>query len=364
MNLSRLLTKRSAIGESRVERQPLDLAVAPGEAILKIDRVAITSNNMTYATYGDSMQYWNFFPAGVDGWALTPVWGFADVVASAVPGLAVGERYYGFFPIASHLRVKPGRVSARGFTDEAEHRLALPVLYNQYLRTSADAAYRADREALQTIVRPLFITAFVLADFLADNAYFDARQVIISSASSKTAFGTAFCLKEQGGVQTVGLTSARNKAFVEGLGCYDRVVAYEDIASLDGGVPSVYVDFSGDVGLRRRVHEHFIDTLRYNALIGSTLGVQFARDATLPGPRPTFFFAPTQIKRRSEQWGAEVFTQKFNAVQERFIERAGSDAAPWIRIEEHRGIEAGIGIIADLVGGRVAPDAGHVVLID
>ena len=45
------------------------------------------------------------------------------------------------------------------------------------------------------IVRPLFITSFMLADFLQDNAFFGARQVVVSSASSKTAYGTAFCLQ-------------------------------------------------------------------------------------------------------------------------------------------------------------------------
>ena len=51
------------------------------------------------------MQYWGFFPTGDDAWGHMPVWGFADVVASTVSGVEVGERFYGYFPIASHLRV-------------------------------------------------------------------------------------------------------------------------------------------------------------------------------------------------------------------------------------------------------------------
>ncbi len=65
------------------------------------------------------------------------------------------------------------------------------------------------------LVRPLFITSFMLADFLQDNAFFGARQLLISSASSKTAYGTAFCLAEERAMELLALTSVRNRGFVE-----------------------------------------------------------------------------------------------------------------------------------------------------
>ena len=34
------------------------------------------------------------------------------------------------------------------------------------------------------LLRPLFITSFMLADFLEDNGFFGARQIVVSSASS------------------------------------------------------------------------------------------------------------------------------------------------------------------------------------
>lgn len=361
--LQQLLTRRDAIGETLIDTTPLPEAARPGEAILAIDRFAITANNMTYAAYGDSMKYWDFFPTGIDGWAMTPAWGFADVTASGVDGLSAGDRVYGFLPMASHLCVRPGHVTARGFTDDAPHRGSLPVLYNQYIRTSADATHHADRENLICIVRPLFTTSFVLADFLAANDYFGATRVIISSASSKTAYGTAYCLAEMGQLELVGLTSQRNVAFVEGLGCYGRACAYDHVESLDPATATVYVDFSGDVELRRRIHEHLRDQLRHNALIGSTLGVRFERDTSLPGPRPTFFFAPTQIKRRREEWGMERFLEKLNAIQDKFMTRASSGASPWIRVTTHQGLAAAATIVAELVAGKAAADAGHVVLL-
>lgn len=86
--LTRLLTRKVALSESMIERAPL-VPASPGEAILKVDRVAITTNNVTYAVFGDAMQYWNFFPTGRDEWGHMPVWGFADVVESSVPGIGV-----------------------------------------------------------------------------------------------------------------------------------------------------------------------------------------------------------------------------------------------------------------------------------
>lgn len=135
-SLTRLLTSKSALAESTIERSA-NAPLAAGEALLKVDRVAITTNNVTYAVFGDAMQYWSFFPTGKDGWGHMPVWGFADVVESKVPGVEPGERFYGYFPIASHLRVSPVRVAMRGFFDGAEHRLSLVSAYNHYTRCSA-----------------------------------------------------------------------------------------------------------------------------------------------------------------------------------------------------------------------------------
>ena len=77
----------------------------------------------------------------------------------------------------------------------------------------------------------LFITSFMLADMLQDNATFGAKQLVVSSASSKTAYGTAFCLAHpgdaEGAVSVIGLTSPGNLDFTRGLGCYSEVVSYD-----------------------------------------------------------------------------------------------------------------------------------------
>jgi len=364
ITITRLLTDKLALNHSRTDGQAIALPLAKGEALLKISRVAITTNNITYAAFGDAMQYWGFFPTRDDAWGHMPVWGFADVVASTVSGVEVGERFYGYFPIASHLRVVPERVTPRGFYDGAEHRKSLTSAYNQYTRCSQDPAYARERENHQMLVRPLFITSFMLADFLQGNAYFGAKRVVVSSASSKTAYGTAFCLQGERDVQLVALTSQRNRAFVESLGCYRQTTTYDALESIGRDMPTLYVDFSGDESLRERVHLHFGDALAYDCFAGSAQNTNFLRDTGLPGPKPQFYFAPVQIRKRNADWGHALVNQKFNAAQSSFIERLSDAARPWMKIAESKGFAAAQALIEQLHAGTADPLAGHVVVLD
>jgi len=60
---------------------PLALECRLGEILCRIERFALTANNITYGVFGEAMQYWNFFPAP-EGWGRIPVWGHAEVVES------------------------------------------------------------------------------------------------------------------------------------------------------------------------------------------------------------------------------------------------------------------------------------------
>lgn len=360
--LTRLLTDRKALNHTRIDSAALP-PLGEGEALLKIRRAAVTTNNITYAAFGDAMQYWNFFPTGQDGWGHMPVWGFADVVASTVRDVEVGERFYGYFPLASHLLMKPVRVSERGFYDGAEHRLALTSAYNHYTRVTADPAYRAAGENYQALVRPLFITSFMLADFLQDNAFFGASRLVVSSASSKTAYGTAFCLEGRADIELVALTSKGNRGFVEGLGCYHRTVAYEALDEVAADQPTLYVDFSGDENLRARIHHHFGAALVYDCFAGSAQNTGFLRDTGLPGPQPQFYFAPVQIRKRNADWGHAEVNRKFNEAQLAFIRRISDPSKPWMSIREHSGFEAAQRLVEQLHAGRIDPALGHVVVL-
>ena len=344
-------------------------ALAPGQVRVRIDRVALTSNNVTYATFGHAMHYWDFYPGGEDGWGIVPVWGFGDVVQSLHPGVAVGERLYGFWPAATHAVLTPERLSPGRFTESAAQRAPLAAAYNQYFREASDPLYRPDDEEVQALLRPLFITSWLIDDYLADNDFFGARDaqgqsvVLLSSASSKTAYGTAWALSRRPGVQVVGLTSAGNEDFCRGLGCYQRVLRYDALDTLAADTPCVFVDFAGNGELRHAIHTRFA-ALAHSLAIGSTHRGDIAPPGSgraLPGPRMVFFFAPEQIRKRTREWGAAEFGQRMTAAWQAFAARAGDAASPWLHVERAHGMAAMQSTWQALAGGRINPRAGHVV---
>jgi Protein of unknown function (DUF2855) len=362
--ICRVLTKKSDISLTQLDVKTVLTTLKDGEVLLKIKRFALTTNNITYAAFGDILQYWQFFPTDLEGWGHMPAWGFADVVRSTVPNLEVGERFYGFFPISSHVQMMPIRITSRGFYDGSAHRQTLNSAYNQYTRCSTDTAYDLARENLQMLIRPLFLTSFMLADFLQDNAFFGATRVVISSASSKTASSTAFCLQGNPHIQVVGMTSEGNHAFVKQLGCYQEVFNYAELEQQSNKDKTLYIDFSGEIALRQRVHAHFGDALVYDCFAGSTQNSEFLADIDLPGPKPVFYFAPIQIRKRNADWGAAVVNQRFNDAQVQFIDHLSQPDQEWINVIKHQGLSAASDIIQKLAKGHIDPSQGHVVLLD
>ncbi|MEN9629940.1 MAG: hypothetical protein RJA10_3168 [Pseudomonadota bacterium] len=347
-----------------------DAALADGQVRMRIAHFAYTANNITYAAFGDAMNYWGFFPVPPDAdgvaWGCIPVWGFADVVQSLHPGVAVGERLYGYWPMASHAVLQPVKLSTQGFADGAPHRATLHAVYNQYLRVSSDPFYTADSEAQQALLRPLFTTAWLIDDFLADNGFFgttaDGRRgvMLLSSASSKTAYATAAQLARRPEVEVVGLTSPGNVAFCQSLGVYSRVITYDQLDALGADTPCVYVDFAGNGGLRKAIHTRFT-ALAYSCSIGGTHVQQLAGGRDLPGPKPVLFFAPAQVKKRNADWGPAEFGQRLVAAWHAFRGQVGSAASPWLVVQRHEGPQAVQDAHAQVLGGQGDPRLGHML---
>ena len=334
-----------------------------GEVRLKVDSFALTSNNVTYAAFGEAMNYWGFFPTGDPLTGCIPVWGFALVTQSQVDGIEPGERFYGYLPMATEFVARPTRVDAHGFSDGAEHRTALHAVYNQYRRCAGDPEYVASLEAEQALLKPLFATSFLIDDFLDDQGFFGARTVILSSASSKTAYGTAFCLNARSrqsgaGIRTVGLTSASNLAFTRGLGCYDQVLPYESLSTLPTTSSCVYVDFSGNAQLRLALHRHFADQLAYSCSVGGTDWSHLGGARDLPGPKPVLFFAPAQIKKRNADWGASALQSEIAKAFNSFVQRVADPGNPWLTVVRGRGEREIENTYAQILRGA-NPAQGH-----
>jgi Protein of unknown function (DUF2855) len=329
---------------------------APGQALLAVDAFGLSANNITYAVFGAQMSYWDFFPAP-DGWGRVPVWGFAEVAAGAHEALPVGTRVFGYLPPSAHLLVTPDRIDPRGFIDASPHRASLPAAYNSYVRVDADPGYDPQREGQQTLLRPLFFTSYLIDDFLEDSGLLAADAVILSSASSKTASALAFLLSRRGQSEVIGLTSPRSSAFARGLDVYDRVVSYEGTSSLPAG-RAVYVDIAGNAGVRAQVHGRYGDELVHSAVVGAAHYDKMGGvPASLPGPPPTFFFAPDRVATRTREWGREGLEQRLAEAWRPYVEWTDG----WLEVIHGQGPEATERAYLDLLDGKIDPARAHVL---
>jgi NADPH:quinone reductase-like Zn-dependent oxidoreductase len=333
-----------------------DAELAPGQVLFKVDRFAFTSNNISYAAAGDMLKYWDFFPAE-EGWGRIPTMGFGDVIASRHDQVAEGERCFGFFPMSNHLVIEAEAANPHSFSDAAAHRRPTAPVYRQYTRVATDPMYDANTEDQTMLLRGLFMTSFLVDDFVADADFFGAQQFVIGSASSKTGLALAFLLAQRGIGKVIGLTSARNRKFVESLGFYDEAVLYPDVESLDAALPTVFVDHSGDGEVVNALHRHFADNLKYSCIVGATHWGAAPRATDLPGATPEFFFAPGQIQKRSQEWGPEGFQERLGGSWQRF--RDASEK--WLRVVRSCGPEQVEVIYREVLEGRAEPSQGHVL---
>ena len=358
--MSDFLVKRDDLRECRIAESSVP-ELEQGQALLRVERFGLSANNITYAVLGQAMSYWDFFPAAQEGWGRVPMWGFAEVEQSEAEGIEQGVRVYGYLPPSSHLLVTPTNAGGYGFVDGSSHRQALPPAYQSYLATGADPFYRRDTEGLQMLLRPLFFTSFLIDDQLSDEGLVERGPIVISSASSKTAIAAAFLLAQREGVELVGLTSARNVEFVEGLGIYGRTVTYDAIQTLERG-PATFVDIAGDGNVRLAVHSHYGEELIHSMTVGITHWEELgAGEGELPGPSPTLFFAPDRATKRSEDWGRAELQSRIADAWHPFCEWT----AGWLEVVEDRGFDAVQRVYLDVLEGRVAPQTANVLsLVD
>jgi Protein of unknown function (DUF2855) len=335
--------------------------LAPGEVEVRIDSFAMTANNVTYAALGkpiglfdNGKGYWDFFAPGGSGPGRLPVWGFATVTRSAAEGVAEGGTLYGYYPMASHVRLTPGRVNPAGFVDVAAHRAGMPAVYDHYSRVAALGDYvEADRD-WWPVFRPLYLTGWLIADQFEDEGDYGVDQVIVASASSKTAIGFAHAMRQRGvGPRLIGLTSPRGRDFVGAAGLYDELVLYDDVASIDATRPTAFVDIAGDGAVTAALSRHLGDRLKLNLVVGK------AHWDAAPGERvpAVGFFAPARVEKRSREWGPGEFRERMGAAWTRFL----ADAHGLFRIEVTHGPEAALSAYRDAVAGTADPRAGVLI---
>ncbi|MAE95809.1 MAG: hypothetical protein CL910_14220 [Deltaproteobacteria bacterium] len=339
-----------------VESQPPG-DLGPGQVRFRVDRFAFTANNVSYALSGDMLGYWNFFPAE-EGWGRIPTMGFGDVIASRHEGVAVGTRCFGFYPMSRYLVIEPREASPRQIVDGVAHREGLAPAYNQYSPVDRDSLYRADQEDELILLRGLFMTSFLAEDFLVDQELGE-KVVLITSASSKTSIALAHQVAKRGQAKAVGLTSAGHLDFAKGLGCYDQVILYDEIGSLPADVPTMLVDMAGNERVVRSIHEHYQASLLYSCAIGATHWEATGSLDDLPGPKREFFFAPGQIQKRIQDWGAAGFQKRLGASWSGFADGARS----WLTVTRGAGRKAVETVYQATLAGEALPSEGHVLTL-
>lgn len=343
-------------------REPL----APGQVRVHLDSYAMTANNITYAVFGqpaglfgNDQGYWDFFSEpGAPG--RLPVWGFATVTESAVEGVAAGERFYGYYPMASDAVLTVGKAGPGGFTDVTPRRTTLPPIYNQYQRIEALEGYRAADHDYWPVFRPLFLTGWLIADQFADEGDYGADQILIASASSKTAIGLGFTLKQrpEPRPETVGLTSAANVEALAAQGIYDRVISYDQIMTLNAAAPAALVDMAGNGAVTRVVHSHFGNNLMASIVVGKSHWDAQADVEGLPGPQRQGFFAPGRSQKRIADWGGAAFGAKIAEAWTAFMDVAPRLAA----IDTRKGGDAALAAYREMLSGAADPRKGIVVV--
>ncbi|KAI8914662.1 hypothetical protein EDD86DRAFT_216791 [Gorgonomyces haynaldii] len=293
MKTRQLVIDKNDLKKTFVEQRDLPPLV-DNQILLEIDRLAVTANNATYVALGNTYQYWDFFPSGNPKFGVMPCWGFATVVDSKSQ-IQKGERIFGYFPTATHCIFD---VDVLHQTNFIVRRPQLPrdrIVYHNYVRCKYDPSYKKENESLCALFWPLWATSYFVVDCLQENAFFGAKQVIVTSASSKTAFCAAFCLQHK--IKCIGLTSKGNIPFVEKLGLYDQVIGYDQLDKLDKQ-DTVVVDVAGDAKLLKRLEDLLGDKFKKAALVGiSHFG---AAPIAKPGDKSFSFFAPEQKSKLSE----------------------------------------------------------------
>lgn len=350
-----LWVDRADIASTRVVDEP-EQDLDEGQARFRIDRVAMTANNVTYAAVSGLIPYFEFFPTTESGWGRLPTWGFADVVETRSGAVAVGERLYGLWPSSTDLTMTPER---RGplVVDQAEHRRPLPPFYNQYTPTDSDPLYTVGDESLICLFRPLFLTAYAIDEWLAAEGFHGAGTIVLSSASSKTAWATAHLLTRRPGLTTIGLTSAANEDFVADLDVYGRVVPYDRLEAIDGVSRVAYIDLSGSAKVRRDLRKVCGDRLVLDLGVGLAHWSEWSGRGEYEDVPVTRFFAPSTVMERSAAIGRDAYMANAARAWEEFLPTA--DAG--LDIEESSGIEALERAYGETVAGVVTPRRGLIV---
>ena len=359
-----LQVNKDVFFKNRIAETPdTELELENGDVLLKIDSFAYTANNITYAVAGDTLGYWQFFPAmgeNTSRWGVIPVWGYAEVVASKAEDIPVGDRLFGYFPPAKYVKMTPVGITERRLIDGAAHRSELPKGYNIYQRVLNEKNYNPAFDRERMLLFPLHLTSFCLWDALKKANWHKAKQVIILSASSKTSIGLSYALKaDTDSPRVIGITSDRNLAKVESIDLYNQCLSYDMITAIDANIPTVIVDMSGNTKVLAALHIHLGENMKFTSNVGLTHWTNAKPQEEIIKERSAFFFAPGHIQKLIKEWGPDRFEQKTSA----FLSTTAQRTRAWLKFREINGLAELAAIHPAVCQGAIPSDEGLIVVL-
>ncbi|MEM1139632.1 MAG: DUF2855 family protein, partial [Pseudomonadota bacterium] len=177
---------------------------------------------------------------------------------------------------------------------------------------------------------------------------------------SKTSTGLAFALKDDADAPTtIGLTSARNKAFVEGLELYDRAMTYDAVEAIYASLPTLIVVLAGYGPLLGALQKRLGANLQKSVGVGLTHWEQGPTHADIIAERSTFFFVPDHIDKRMADWGTQGFFDKSGA----FLQRSFQDSQRWMAINELAGLSSLEAVYEGVLNGKRPAEEGIVITL-
>lgn len=255
--------------------------------------------------------------------------------------------------------------------------------YRQLTFTDTDALYRADREDEMMLCKseaqlhtypfltkyrldqPLFWTSYWMEDNLHETGYRGLQNILISSASSKTAFIVAYRIhlrrkssKGAFNAKIVGLTSASNVEFTRKLGFYDEVYSYDQVAQVKSSGAAeewLYIDVSGNQSLNADIAKSVAPKLTVSLGMTSVEGGDATNIAKGDTSEWESFFMPEWLAVRLKQVGAKGLKEMQKVAWAQLMD----DCRSWVQIDTYRGERDVLAAYLKTVKGGVSPDRGQ-----
>ena len=193
------------------------------------------------------------------------------------------------------------------------------------------------------LYRPLFWTSYWCEDWIHSSNYRSGvSHILISSASSKTAFCLAYLIGKRirrgeinKDTKIIGLTSKGNVDFTNRLELYHEVLDYDSFTSaryLQGGKDSrwLYVDVAGNAQLNKRIYAHFDSPSTGKLAANITLGLTNLQPSTTANTTPKNLGTnPFDMSKDDDD--ANTSTPAFSSPREEFF-----FMPEWLDIRRHQ----------------------------